>query len=70
LLLLLLRHLVESLKNFWNFLKKIEKKVSKFFGDTLSRIVIDYKNDPPPPPAPSNFKNTSGVQPYPFWPLK
>jgi hypothetical protein len=35
-------------------LKKNWKKVSKIFGDTLSRIVIDYKNDHPPPPAPSN----------------
>ena len=34
------------------FEKKIEKKVSKFFGDTLSRIVIDHKNDHPPPPLP------------------
>jgi hypothetical protein len=39
------------------------EKVSKFFGDTLSRIVIDHKNDHhPPPPAPRTLKlNTSGV---------
>ena len=35
------------------FKKKIEKKGSEIFGDTLSRIVIDYKNDHPHPPAPS-----------------
>jgi hypothetical protein len=28
------------------------KKESKIFGDTLSRIVIDHKNDHPPPPSP------------------
>jgi hypothetical protein len=51
---------------FEEFLKilknKIGKKVSKFFGDTVSRIVIDHKNDHPPPPAPRTLKlNTSGV---------
>jgi hypothetical protein len=43
----------EFLKFFENF---FEKKGSKFFGDTLSRIVIDHKNyhhaPPLPPPHP------------------
>jgi hypothetical protein len=35
--------------------QKFQKKGRKFFRDTLSRIVIDHKNDHhPPPPAPSN----------------
>jgi hypothetical protein len=64
LMLLLLRRLVESLKNFF-FKKKLknffEKKSVEFFGDTLSRIVIDHKNRPPPP-APRTLKlNTTGV---------
>jgi hypothetical protein len=32
--------------------KKMKTKVSNFFGGTLSRIVIDHKNRPPPPAAP------------------